>query len=122
MTVPSPFRPKKILPFLIVPNCSLPSFIVTVSYRYRNRFSPLPLPLFRPIIEILIFYIFRGLPLLFNAIFGVSPRISFAFSHTHTLIGSYLFQKGRAFLRSFGFSIFKLFSKYNGAFKSSIIL
>jgi hypothetical protein len=27
--------------------------------------------------------LFRGLPLLFNAIFGGSPRISFAFSLTH---------------------------------------
>ncbi len=30
------------------------------------------------------FFIFRGLPLLFNAIFGGSPRIIFAFSHTLT--------------------------------------
>jgi len=28
--------------------------------------------------------LFRGLPLLSNAIFGGSPRISFAFSHTNT--------------------------------------
>jgi hypothetical protein len=29
--------------------------------------------------------LFRGLPLLFNAIFGGSPRISFAFSLTDSL-------------------------------------
>ena len=58
---------------------------------------------------------FRRLPILLSAIFGGSPRISFAFSLTHWLtdslthwlIGSYLFQKGRVFHRFFGFLLLK---------------
>jgi hypothetical protein len=34
-----------------------------------------------------------------------------AFEYIHTLTGSYLFQKGRVFHRSFGFSIFKFIHK-----------
>jgi hypothetical protein len=63
-----------------------------------------------------------GSPFFLKSIFEGSPRISFAFSLTDSLIGSYLFQKGRVFHRSFGFSIFKMFIKNNGAFQSSIYL
>ena len=52
-----------------------------------------------------------GSPFFLKSIFGGSPRISFAFSLTDSLtdslIGSYLFQKGRVFHRSFGFLFLK---------------